>query len=125
MSKPTASELNILGLLWSAGPATVRQIHDLIGKDVAYTTTLKLMQIMLEKGMVTRDKASKSHIYKAAYSMQKAQSNGVTSMLKNVFKGSAKDLVLHALGSHETSASELREIREFLDQLEKGKDEDA
>jgi BlaI family transcriptional regulator, penicillinase repressor len=119
--KPTDGELEILRILWTQGPCTVRQVNDLLGqhRDVGYTTTLKLMQIMFEKGILTRTKSGKTHTYIAQVSEQEVQQDLVDKLLDAAFEGSAMKLVLQALGNHQSSAAELDEIRSFLDELEK------
>ena len=121
--KPTDSELEVLALIWQRGALTVRQIHDQIkrSRDIGYTTTLKIMQIMFEKGMLTRSKQGKTHLYKAVESQQKTQDGLVNKMVNTAFHGSAKDLVMQALGSTKTSKAELDEIRAYLDKIEKEK----
>lgn len=119
-TKPTNAELAILQLLWEHGPSTVRVINDILNevKEVGYTTTLKIMQIMHEKGLVRRTKSGKTHIYEARISRADAQRQMIDRMLDTVFQGSAMKLVLQALGNRPTSAEELSEIRAFLDNLE-------
>jgi predicted transcriptional regulator len=117
--RPTETELSILQILWEEGPATVRVINDRmnIKKDVGYTTTLKLLQIMTDKGLVTRVREGRNHIYSAAVEQQKAQQQLLDKLLANVFGGSAKKLVLQALGNHQPSEKELEEIRNYIDRL--------
>lgn len=119
--KPTDGELEILRILWTQGPSTVRQINDLLSqhREVGYTTTLKLMQIMFEKGILTRTKSGKTHTYIAQISEQEVQQDLVDKLLDAAFEGSAMKLVMQALGSHSSSPAELDEIRSFLDELEK------
>jgi predicted transcriptional regulator len=119
--KPTSSELEILNILWAKGPSTVREIHEILtqNKEAGYTTTLKLMQIMHEKKMVKRDETSKSHIYIADVSQEKMQGQIVRGMIDGIFNGSASRLVMQALGNHKTDASELNEIRKYLDEIER------
>ena len=121
--KPTDSELEVLALIWQRGALTVRQIHDQIkrSRDIGYTTTLKIMQIMFEKGMLTRSKQGKTHLYNAVESQQKTQDGLVNKIVNTAFHGSAKDLVMQALGSTKTSKAELDEIRAYLDKIEKEK----
>jgi BlaI family penicillinase repressor len=121
--KPTDSELEVLALIWQRGALTVRQIHDQIkrSRDIGYTTTLKIMQIMFEKGMLTRSKQGKTHLYNVVESQQKTQDGLVNKMVNTAFHGSAKDLVMQALGSTKTSKAELDEIRAYLDKIEKEK----
>lgn len=121
--KPTGSELEVLALIWQKGNLTVRQVHDQIktNRDIGYTTTLKIMQIMYEKGMLKRLKAGKTHKYSAVESQQKTQSGLVNKIVDAAFHGSGKDLVIQALGSTKTSKEELKEIRNYLDELEREK----
>ena len=118
--KPTEAELEILQVLWQNGPSTVRFVHDVLSqtKDAGYTTTLKLMQIMAEKGILEADKSSKSHIFRPLLSEQIAQQHLLDRFLDTAFRGSASKLVMQALGSQRTSKEELDEIRNLLDKLE-------
>jgi predicted transcriptional regulator len=120
--KPTESELGILQVLWDRGPSTVRQINDRHNntKEVGYTTTLKTLQIMTEKGLVTRIKDGRNHIYSAAVEQNTAQQQLLDRLLMGVFGGSAKKLVMQALGNHHPSKKELEEIRRYIDKLEGG-----
>jgi predicted transcriptional regulator len=117
--KPTESELEILQVLWEKQKATVREVHEILAltKDVGYTTTLKLMQIMFEKGLVRRDESSKTHIYEPLASREKTQKQLVSRMVDTLFQGSPAQLVMQALGQHKTSAGELEEIQRLLDNL--------
>src|SRR3954468_18091701 len=119
--KPTESELEILGVLWERGLASVREVHEELArtKDVGYTTTLKLMQIMHEKGLVKRDDSIKTHIYQAAVSKEKTQKHLLNKMIDSLFGGSSGELVMQALGNHKASAEELEEIQKILDNLKK------
>ena len=119
--KPTESELEILQILWGKGTCTVRDVHEILekSKDAGYTTTLKLMQIMHEKGLVSRDTSAKTHIYKAIINQEKTQQHLVNRMIDNVFNGSAARLVMQALGNHSASKEEIDSIKEYLDQLSK------
>ena len=120
--KPTDSELNILQVLWESGPANVRFINDELSKtkDVGYTTTLKILQIMTEKGLVTRIKDGRNHIYSAAVEQNAAQRQLLDKLLNGVFGGSAKKLIMQALGAHHASKEELEEIRKYIEALEGG-----
>lgn len=120
MSKPTEAELEILSLLWELKEASVRQIHERISetKDTGYTTTLKIMQIMHAKGMVSRDEENRSHIYKPATNQKETQKSLLKNLVTTAFGGSAQKLVMQALGQENPSKVELDEIRAFLDQLE-------
>lgn len=120
LPKPTDAELAILQVLWDRGPATVRQIQDLLHAErgTGYTTTLKLMQIMLEKGLLRRDDTNRSHVYEATVSRRKTQRRIVGELLEQVFDGSARQLVLQALSAKKASPAELAEIRSLIDRLE-------
>ena len=119
--KPTESELDILKILWERGEATVRGVHEELSKskDAGYTTTLKLMQIMHEKGMVARDESSKTHKYSPLLSQEKTRQQFMGRMIDTLFQGSSSQLVMQALGNHKTSPEELDEIQRLLDQLKK------
>ena len=118
-NKPTESELEILQILWEHGPNTVRFVNDELSKtkETGYTTTLKLMQIMHEKGMVHRDEDARSHIYRAAITESATQKQLLDRFLDTAFRGSALKLVMQALGNRKTSAQDLNEIRNLLDTL--------
>jgi predicted transcriptional regulator len=115
--RPTDAELAILRVLWERGPSTVRQVHESLAeaRETGYTTTLKLMQIMAEKGLVTRDESSRTHVYSARASQENTQRQLVSDLVQRAFGGSAAELVLRALASHKTSDTELREIRKLID----------
>ena len=117
---PTSAELELLKILWILEPATVRQIHEKanIRRKAAYTTTLKMFQIMHEKGFVQRDDSAKAHVYNAIYSQEQTQNSIIKDTLLKVFGGSKFDLVVRALGVT-ASADEISEIRQLLDSLEK------
>lgn len=116
--KPTEGEMEILQVLWQKGNATVREVHEALNKkESGYTTTLKLMQILHEKGMVERNTNQKTHIYKALVSQDKTEKQLVNKMIDNVFNGSAARLVMQALGNHSASAEEIDEIKKYLDSL--------
>jgi BlaI family transcriptional regulator, penicillinase repressor len=119
--KPTESELEILRVLWDKGAASVREVHETLAsfKDAGYTTTLKLMQIMFEKGLVRRDDSAKIHIYRPALSQEKAQQQLLGKMITNLFGGSPAQLVMQALGNHKASPEELEEIQTLLNNLKK------
>jgi BlaI family penicillinase repressor len=122
-TKPTESELEILQVLWNEKTATVRTVHEELSKtkDSGYTTTLKLMQIMFEKGLVTRNDSSKTHTYQPAVSREKTQKQFLNKMIDTLFAGSSANLVLQALGGHDASEEELQRIQELLTQLKKDK----
>jgi len=119
--KPTESELEILQILWSRGLATVREVHEELAKtkEVGYTTTLKLMQIMNEKGLVKRDESMRTHVYQPAVNKEKTQKHMLSKMISNLFGGSSTQLVLQALGEHKASPDELAQIQNLLDQMKK------
>lgn len=119
--KPTESELEILRVIWDKGLASVRDVHEELSKtkDVGYTTTLKLMQIMNEKGLVKRDKSSRAHYYTAAVSREKTQKHLLGKMIDGLFGGSPGQLVLQALGNYKASETEIAEIQQQLDNLKK------
>ncbi len=117
--KPTDSELEILQVLWQKKLASVREVHEEISrtKETGYTTTLKLMQIMFEKGLVDRDASAKIHIYKPIISREHTQTIFVDKIIDGLFSGSPAQLVMQALGNHKASPQELAEIRNFLDNI--------
>jgi len=119
--KPTESELEILQTLWTRGLATVREVHEELArtKDVGYTTTLKLMQIMHEKGLVKRDDSMRTHVYQAAVNKEKTQKHLLGKMIDNLFGGSPTQLVIQALGEHKASPEEIEKIQELLNNLKK------
>ncbi len=120
IAKPTESELEILQILWEKGACTVRDVHEILtlNKEAGYTTTLKLMQIMHEKGLVKRDTSAKTHIYSALASQQKTQQHLVNKLIDNAFNGSAARLVMQALGNHQSSRDEIEAIKKYLDELD-------
>jgi len=121
--KPTDAELQILRVLWQRGASTVREVQQLLNetKPTGYTTVLKLLQIMTEKGLVRRDEKQRAHVYEARLAQHQTQRQMVTDLLNRVFDGSASNLLLHALASKESaSREELTQIREILDELERG-----
>jgi len=121
--KPTESELEILKILWNKEKATVREVHEELSKnkESGYTTTLKLLQIMFEKGLVIRDDSNKTHIYEAAVTRQKTQKQFLDKMINTLFAGSSTQLVLQALGNQKASKDELEEIQKYLDNLKSRK----
>jgi len=118
--RPTQAELEILSVLWQRGNSTVREVQETLTETRAmgYTTVLKLLQIMSEKGLVTRDEEQRSHVYAAAIPQDQTQRQLVTDLLDRAFDGSAMDLVMHALATKKTSAEEIARIRHLLDELE-------
>jgi predicted transcriptional regulator len=121
--KPTESELEILQILWERGEATVREVHEelLKTKDAGYTTTLKLLQIMHEKGIVKRDESFRTHVYQSAVNKERTQRHLLSKMIDSLFGGSSTQLVLQALGNSEQKVSEeeLNQIQNLLDNLKK------
>ena len=120
--RPTDAELAILNVLWAQGACTVRDVHQRLSqeRDMGYTTVLKLMQIMFDKGLVTRDDSQRSHVYKARQKEQTTQRMLVTDLLARAFGGSTEKLVMQALSAKKASKEELAEIRRLLDELEGG-----
>ncbi|MET0637554.1 MAG: BlaI/MecI/CopY family transcriptional regulator [Chitinophagaceae bacterium] len=119
--KPTESELEILQILWNRGLATVREVHEELGasKDVGYTTTLKLMQIMNEKGLVKRDDSMRTHVYQAAVNKEKTQKHLLGKMIDTLFGGSSTQLVIQALGETKANPEEIEKIQALLNDLKK------
>lgn len=118
---PTQAELAILSILWNLGPSTVREVHDaLSSKQTGYTTVLKQMQVMVEKGLLARSERYRSHVYEARFPKEQTQRQLAKNLLQRAFDGSAKSLVLGALSSQKVSSAELAEIRLMLDEFEKG-----
>jgi BlaI family transcriptional regulator, penicillinase repressor len=118
--KPTESELEVLTVLWQKGKATVRQVNDEINlsKESGYTTTLKIMQIMHEKGLVTKDSNAKQHIFEANVDEQETQKSLLTRFIDSTFQGKAMSLVMQALGNHKASEAELAELKSLIQSLE-------
>ena len=121
--KPTTSELEILQILWKKDECTVREVNEELSRDrnaeVGYTTTLKLMQIMHDKGLVERDTTSRTHKYKALISHEHTSQGILQTLIDTVFNGSAAQLVMQALSNKKSSKEEIRQIKEYLDQLDK------
>jgi predicted transcriptional regulator len=117
---PTDRELAILGVLWEKGSGTVRDVHEALheNSETGYTTTLKLMQIMVEKGLLVREDDGRRHIYRPALSEERTQKELLQDLLDRVFAGSAEKLVLRALSAKKVSPNELKRIREMLDEME-------
>jgi BlaI family penicillinase repressor len=116
---PSDAEFGILTFLWQSGPSTVREVHEALAKDTGYTTTLKQMQVMHEKGLLKRSEGQRSHVYEPAISKEQAQARFAGELMNRVFEGSARNLVLGALTAQRASAKDLDEIRQILDRLEK------
>lgn len=113
--KPTEAELQILAVLWRTGPATVRQVHTALGRETGYTTVLKLMQIMAEKGLLLRDEQSRSHIYRPAVAQDKTQNRLIGELVERAFGGSVQKLLIAALSAERASPEDLEEIRNLID----------
>jgi len=137
LPRPTDAELEILRVLWDRGPSTVREVHEAISErrtelpgerlqkpaakaGVGYTTILKLMQIMTDKGLVRRDETERAHVYQARLPEEQTQRQLVGDLMNRVFAGSASKLVMHALSASKSSAEDLSKIRQILDELERG-----
>jgi predicted transcriptional regulator len=122
-ARPTEGELEILGVLWEAGPSTVRQVFERLQqtRDTGYTTVLKLLQIMHEKGLVLRDESERTHVYRAARQRETTQRQLVKDLLARAFGGSAEKLVMQALSLKNVSPGEIAKIRQLLDQIEEKK----
>jgi BlaI family penicillinase repressor len=118
LPKPTEAELELLRVLWEKGPATVRELHDAVNlqRTVGYTSVLKILQIMTEKGLVEREESAKAHIYRAAASQEETQNQLLRDLSERLFSGSAAQLAMHALAMQPTSAEELEEIRTLIEQ---------
>jgi predicted transcriptional regulator len=125
MPQPTEAELEIFTVLWKQGMATVREVNDKLneqrsdGKEIGYTTTLKLLQIMFEKGLVTRNADARTHIYSAAMAQTDVQRNLLQRLVDTAFQGSAMQMVMQALGDHDASTEELQEIKALIEKVEK------
>ena len=118
---PTGAEIDILAVLWRLGPATVREVHEELGKDSGYTTTLKQMQLMTEKGLLIRSDRFRSHVYEPAVPREQTQKQIAGDLLTRAFEGSAKDLVMGALSSKAASSEELADIKKMLEKFAKEK----
>ncbi len=121
LQKPTASELQILRVLWARGPSTVREVHEALSeeKSLGYTTVLKLMQIMTAKRLVRRNEDQRAHVYEACQPATETKRQLVGDVLQRVFEGSASELMIHALEGRRTSKKELEELRRLLDEYER------
>src|SRR5215472_16519200 len=120
--KPTDAELEILTVLWSRGPSTVRDVHEVIAgrKPTQYTTVLKTLQIMADKGLVRRDEKQRAHVYQAARPREWTQRQLAGDLLQRAFNGSARSLMLGALSAKKATREDLDELRKLLDEYEKG-----
>jgi len=122
LPRPTDAELAVLNVLWDRGPSTVRQIHEVLStdRDLGYTTVLKSLQVMTEKGLVLRDESERSHVYSATLSETQTQRSLLGDLMERAFGGSAAKLVIQALHAKRASKQELEEIRRLLDRAEGG-----
>jgi BlaI family penicillinase repressor len=120
--RPTDAEIEILHVLWDRGALTVRQVHEHLSrtKQSQYTTTLKQLQVMTEKGLVVRDESERSHVYRAAVARDRVQRQITTHLIDRVFGGSARGMLMQVLGSQKVSKKELGELRDMIDEFEKG-----
>ena len=121
IQKPTSSELEILRVLWSRGPSTVREVHEALGatKPVGYTSVLKLLQIMTAKGTVRRNEEQRAHVYEACQPAERTKRQFAMDVLQRVFSGSASDMMMHALSGRRGSRKEIEELRRLLDEYER------
>lgn len=119
-NRPTNKELTVLGILWERGPCTVRQVHSILdqGANTGYTTTLKLMQLMLEKGLLTRDSSQRSHLYHAAMNAEKGQGHVLDDLINRVFSGSTERLLVRALAKNTLSQKELDGLKKLINEME-------
>jgi predicted transcriptional regulator len=118
---PTGAEIDILAVLWRLGPATVREVHEALGKDSGYTTTLKQMQLMTDKGLLVRSERFRSHVYEPGVPQEQTQKQIAADLLKRAFNGSARNLVMGALSAQPASKEELAAIRKMLEGFAKQK----
>jgi BlaI family penicillinase repressor len=116
---PSDAEFGILTVLWRCGPSTVREVHEALAKDTGYTSSLKQMQIMHEKGLLRRSERYRSHVYEAAITREETQARFAGDLMHRVFEGSARNLVLGALTAQRAAAEDLEEIRRMFDAFEK------
>ncbi len=119
--KPTASELEILQVLWTRGPSTVREVYEVLSekREMGYTSVLKLMQIMTEKGSVRRNETQRAHVYEVCQPAEKTKRGLAADVLQRVFDGSASELMMHALAGHRASKEEIAELRRLLAEYER------
>jgi predicted transcriptional regulator len=119
--RPTDAELRILQVLWARGASTVREVQEELGAETGYTTILKLLQIMTEKGLTSRDESQKTHVYRAKQPAQDTRKQLVRDLLERAFSGSAKEMVMQALSAKSSSREELAEIRKMIEEMERKK----
>lgn len=121
---PTAAEIDILAVLWRLGPATVREVHEALDKDCGYNTTLTQMRLMTDKGLLVRSERFRSHVYESAVPQEQMQKRIAADLMKRVFGGSAKSLIMGALGAQRTTRGELDDIRNMIDAFDRKKQEE-
>ena len=121
--RPTASELEILQVLWTRGPSTVREVHEVLSekRDIGYTSVLKFLQIMTTKGIVRRNETQRAHVYEACQPAEQTKRQFAGDMLQRVFEGSASQLMMHALAGRKSSREEVKELRRLLDEYERNR----
>lgn len=119
--KPTTSELEILQVLWTRGPSTVREVHEILSekREMGYTNVLKLMQIMTEKGLVRRNETQRAHVYEVCQPAEKTKRNLAADVMERVFDNSASELMMHALAGHRASKEEIAELRRLINEHER------
>jgi predicted transcriptional regulator len=121
LPRPTDFEVSILHVLWKRGPSTVREVQEEIGKETGYTTVLKMMQLMAEKGLVMRDEAARTHVYRAAKPAEETQKHLIRDLVDRAFSGSPMKLIMQALSAKKSSPEELAELRKMIDDVERKK----
>ncbi len=121
LPRPTDFEVSVLRVLWERGPSTVREVQEEIGKETGYTTILKMMQLMAEKGLVVRDEAARTHIYKATRPEEETQRHLIRDLVDRAFNGSPMKLIMQALSAKKASPGELAELRAMIDEVERRK----
>jgi len=117
--KPTDAELGILNVLWRRGASTVKEVHEVMGEETGYTTTLKLLQNMTEKGLVIRNESQRAHVYQSRYAEKDTQRQLLAGLLNKAFRGSTAQLVVQALESKRATSEELAEIKKLIERLAK------
>jgi predicted transcriptional regulator len=121
LPRPTDFEVSILHVLWKRGPSTVREVQQEIGKETGYTTVLKIMQLMAEKGLVKRDEAARTHVYSATKPAEETQKHLIRDLVDRAFNGSPMKLIMQALAAKKSSPEELAELRKMIDEVERKK----
>lgn len=121
LPRPTDFEVSILHVLWKRGPSTVREVQEQIGRETGYTTVLKIMQLMAEKGLVMRDEAARTHVYRATKPAEETQKHLIRDLVDRAFNGSPMKLIMQALSTKKSSPEELVELRKMIDEVERKK----